>query len=492
MPASSITVTQKIVACVVVYCALSSAVTAATEPTIQAPAIESCPLAFGDGSQTTGHIDMLRREIARLANFAEVCDTRADFHAYRGTLLLSAGLAQDAAITLEKALLLDPNLAGAQIDYAQALSRIGQRQTAQDLINQVTQRPDITPQLKQWLQDGIRSTRVDAYTINPKKAPLTPEPSESVLADQWLWAGRIQATIGREANLNGVSHTTVLPLYLDSGIVEVALVDSERPRPGQALKILALVNGGGAVGAGRVRWTSAIQAKHTPNYADLRGQSIESRITYGQDTLLGVLSGSLGWSSAQPATAQQYKNYSYRLEYQPKLRVFNCNGAAHLGRAFQRHTVDQLNNGTDDHFGVELGCGSRSHDLAMTVGETAIGLSAGRYTPQNSERPGGNKNRVQLQIQHHIPLNWSGRDAPATLAFFGRWSHVRDQKLISVLFGPEPTQIQRTELGISYWHPLGNAWSVGVELDYSSQRSNNKLLEVRNRSVFSGVRFTFG
>ena len=56
---------------------------------------------------------------------ADPCDEQAICQAQKGAQLLAQGRVEEAAVALEKALLLDPNLPGAQLDYAQALALIG-------------------------------------------------------------------------------------------------------------------------------------------------------------------------------------------------------------------------------------------------------------------------------------------------------------------------------------------------------------------------------
>ena len=61
---------------------------------------------------------------------ANPCDEQAACQAQKGAQLLAQGRVEEAAVALEKALLLDPNLPGAQLDYAQALALIGLKGSA--------------------------------------------------------------------------------------------------------------------------------------------------------------------------------------------------------------------------------------------------------------------------------------------------------------------------------------------------------------------------
>ena len=52
--------------------------------------------------------------LEQLAQWAEACDENAFFHAHRGAVLLAQGQTEAAAVALEKALLLNPDLPGAK------------------------------------------------------------------------------------------------------------------------------------------------------------------------------------------------------------------------------------------------------------------------------------------------------------------------------------------------------------------------------------------
>jgi predicted Zn-dependent protease len=68
---------------------------------------------------------------------ADPCDEQAICQAQKGAQLLAQGRVEEAAIGLEKALLLDPNLPGAQLDYAQALAQIGLKGSASAMLADV-------------------------------------------------------------------------------------------------------------------------------------------------------------------------------------------------------------------------------------------------------------------------------------------------------------------------------------------------------------------
>ena len=134
------------------------------------------------------------------------CDEQAICQAQKGAQLLAQGRVEEAAVALEKALLLDPNLPGAQLDYAQALALIGLKGSARAMLADVLQRPDIQPKLKSKLT-GAQNPPSDA--------------NQPGLPSEWQWSKLAQAALGHETNLNSATFTDSLTLMLSNGPVTI-------------------------------------------------------------------------------------------------------------------------------------------------------------------------------------------------------------------------------------------------------------------------------
>jgi hypothetical protein len=116
---------------------------------------------------------------------------------------MQSGWLQEAATALEKSLLLAPDQAGVQLDYAQALAQLGQKNSARQLVATVAARPDIKPDLRQWLQTGLK-------------------PDDN----SWTWSAMVQNSLGHDSNLTSATYTDTLTLYLPGGTVQVSLADN--------------------------------------------------------------------------------------------------------------------------------------------------------------------------------------------------------------------------------------------------------------------------
>jgi hypothetical protein len=48
----------------------------------------------------------------------------------------------------------------------------------------------------------------------------------------------------------------------------------------------------------------------------------------------------------------------------------------------------------------------------------------------------------------------------------------------------------RTDWGVGAWWPLGAQWKLGFDVESTSQKSSNVLLNIKNLSIYGGLRWT--
>jgi len=473
--------------CLLTLAALATAVPALAtpEPSLSTPGVQAaaltaqahCPEPLFGGELPQGK-DKIRHQLLQLAPLAEACDMRADYHAHRGALLLAAGWPQDAATELEKALLLNPELAGAQLDFAQALAQQGQRAQARELVRQVAQRPDIQPDLKQWLNDGLTSPHAHAAA------------AASAVADPaWTWAGLVQTGLGHETNLASATHTTSLTLNLTSGPVEVPLADSERPKAGAALKLLAAVQGVRPVGDGELRLNLAMQGRRANGQTVNDTQLAEGAAAYALPLGPGVMQASLGAHAFSQVGNYSYRDQAYSLKYEPFWQLADCKGAMALGRTEQRYLSSPILDGNYQHLRLEGVCRQSPLAVGKAPAETTLGLATGSDTPLDATRPGGIKHRAEAYVRHERSLTLPLTSRPGTWTAWYRYSQSHDEQVFSGLLGTDPTHTRRHDGGMGYWLPIQGAWSVGLDVESTSQKSTNTLLNIRNLSVYGGLRW---
>lgn len=414
----------------------------------------ACPARF-DGTSPASP-DLLRSQLRLAQNMAAACDTRADFHAHLGGLLLQDGQIQDAANALEKSLLLDPEQPGTQLDYAHALALLGEKASAQLIVNQVSARPDIDPGLRQWLQGSTA-----------EQARTTP---------RWSWAQLLQTTVGHESNLTSATHANAITLYLSNGPVLVPLDDGARPQGGAAFKTLLAVQGQSPSGTPDLRLNLALQTRNGAEVADnhlvaFSGSHVRP---------LGVGQVHLRWDGHQYKSNNSfaYQSQGLSLQYHVLAQPAPCKWHIALGSAAQSYAGSPSLDGRFNQARLEGSCkhGDQS--------ETHWGLGAGQDLAQSSQRPGGDKNRNDWGLRHDRTI---GKTATQ---LWIRQTRQQDRERFSPLLGDLVSRSTRTDWGAGAWWPLSTRWSLGFEVESTSQKSSNVLLNIKNLSIYSGLRWT--
>jgi hypothetical protein len=442
---------------------------------------------------------VLAPSIAWSQTAANSCDEQATCQAQRGAQLLAQGRVEEAAVALEKALLLDPNLPGAQLDYAQALALIGLKGSARAMLADVLQRPDIQPSLKSKLVGAQNTSSANA---------------ESNSQTLWQWSKSAQSAVGHETNLNSATFTDSLTLMLSNGPVTIGLSDSAKPVEGLAVKTLLAVQGNTRAGAdlltlGELSVSAALSNKNSLQTDSLTGlkpernQTAEAMARFTLPMIAGDASGQLQFSASATqfwlGSANAYSDSGFNVKFNwdhtlvPSMSgVFNLDGqscklAPSVGQTRQTFPMSSSLDGLYSYARVELLCKATSNESQVMLGKGADKA----VTPS---RPGGDKQRLELLLRHEhwTPLPWSPfkQIQAGQLSAWVRYAKSADALIYSNLLGDIKTTTHRADWGVGLWLPLNKAWSAGFNLEATSQRSNNVLFNLRNSSAYAGVRWS--
>ena len=428
---------------------------AATAQAITQPQV-TCPAAFA--AQPPSSTAALQTSLAQAQRLITACEHRADFQAHIGSLYLLLGQTAAAATALEKALLLQPDLPGAQLDYAQALAQLGETDTAQQLVRQVTARPDIDPGLRQWLQAA---------------GPDTPEQSGG-----WKWTQLLQTTLGHESNLASATHANAITLYLSNGPVLVPLDDSARPQGGAAFNNLLAVQGHQSMDAAQMRLGAALQTRHTaaPQVPDHHMLQVSAAYLRAA----GPGTAQLRWQAHHYRQTDRfaYQDQALQLHYEIAIPSQPCKWGVSLGHIQQQYPTSPNLDSRYTHARLE---GSCQHGQQV---ETHWGLGGGQDRAQSLQRPGGDKRRQDATLRHERPVG------QATAQVWLRYVHTQDSQPYSPLLGPQLARTHRTDWGAGFWWPLAGRWSAGFDVESTSQKSSNTLLNIKNLTAYAGLRWT--
>ncbi|MFY9127266.1 MAG: tetratricopeptide repeat protein [Limnohabitans sp.] len=419
--------------------------------------------------------------LAQLAGWSEACDDNAFFHAHRGAQLLAQGQTEAAAVSLEKALLINPDLPGAQLDYAQALAQIGLKGSARAILNEVLQRPDIQP--------GLKAQLSPAQSASQSAAQSTMQGTAQGTALPWQWNSLLQTAYGRESNLNSATYTDSLTLYLSNGPVTLGLTDNAKPVAGDAFKTTAAVQGHlkGAEGQ-ELSVNVALASKTGAASVGGNNRTAEGAVKYSLPMLAGNASGV--WQMAAGGTQfwlgnqTAYQDQGLQLKFAWDTLGAACKWAPAIGRIDQKFPQSASLNGVYTYGRMDWVCSSGQNR------ETHVALGGGQDKAQDTSRPGGNRTRTDLLVRHEQIVNtpaWPA--ASGQLSAWLRYAHSQDKLAYSDLLGDLKSDTHRTDLGLGYWVPVAKQWSAGINLEATSQRSNNTLFNLRNSSVYVGARW---
>ena len=447
---------------------------------------------------------ILAASLEVLASWVEACDDNATYHAHRGSQLLALGQTEAAAIALEKALLLNPELAGAQLDFAQALAQIGLKGSARAILSGVLQRPDIQPQLKAQLSGATAPSSSNAVNVSSAS-------NSSSSLSPWNFSTLAQTAYGRESNLNGATYTDALTLYLSNGPVTLSLSDNAKPQPGMALKTtLAAQAVYKAAGSQELSINAALGSRVGASSADknlgANSQTAEGSFRYSLPMLAGDASGvwqlgastsdfKLSTASANQNTYQTaYQDRGLQLKYSWDSLGARCKWSPALGSVEQQFPQSMSLNGTYRFARMELLCSdSRQGQLTPGLGqqETHFAFGGGQDTAQTSSRPGGNRSRLDLLVRHEqlLTLGVFSANLSGQLTAWLRAASSRDSLPYSELLGDLKSRTIRQDMGLAFWWPIAQNWSTGLNLEATSQRSNNALFNLKNSTVYFGLRW---
>jgi tetratricopeptide (TPR) repeat protein len=437
------------------------------------------PAAFAQGAQPAMTAPTLvcptpeqwpKLSVEQLTALADACDENAFFHAFLGAQLLAAGQTEAAAVVLEKALLINPDLPGAQLDFAQALAQIGLKSSAIAMLNEVLQRPDIQPDLKNQLS---------------KAQPLQAQPN-------WQWQALAQTAYGHESNLNSATYTDSLTLYLSNGPVTLGLTDNAKPVSGDALKTsVSLLGTLRGAGLQELSFNAALSSKDGAASAGGNNRTAEGALKYSLPIAAGNASGvfqmAAGATQFWLASQTAYTDQGLQLKYNWDNLGAACKLAPSVGAIVQKFPQSSTLNGTYTYTRMDWVCRTSKSQ------ETHVALGAGQDKAQDANRPGGNRARADVHIRHEqivqLPVLPYVGNVSGQLTAWLRHAQSKDKLAYSDLLGDLKSNTKRTDVGLGYWVPVSKAWSAGLNIETTSQRSNNTLFNLKNSAIYAGIRW---
>ena len=431
----------------------------------------------------------LRATLAQLDSQQEQCLRSSSYYAWRGALQLALGHYSAAMESLERALLLQPDLPGAQLDYAQALLAQGDTVAALDLLRLLAQRNDLPPRVRSLLaQIQLEQTLAGNLAAATPLAPVT----------RW----HLSSALGWDSNLNSAPHTDSLSLSvpgIPGASIALPLERSSQPQSGA----LALTQLG-------VQQLRPLGSAHAPSALLLSAQVAQRSTHTHSKTHYQHSELSAHWLQAPQARAQWLLGGQYsHLRYggQPWLNEWQlsaqrqhqwgsqCRASAGAEWSQRRWRASPEMNGHYQGALISLDCLRPNAPSAQPEAEAeAEGTSAptswglqlrwGQDLPEHSTRPGGRATRTELRA--HASTGWGAWQLSGTWHYQTQRDH---QGYSPLLEEGRPRHTQRHALDLQASRPLHGPLRWFIGLQYSQQRSNIAVFGVRQHGIHTGLRW---
>lgn len=454
----------------------------------------ACP---GDAGEPLPAAEKLQALEDVLAPRVTECGGHAGYLAYRGAVLNALGRHAEAALLLEQALMRDPERAGAQIDYAEALAALGDNASAAALLRDVASRPDVPAPLRPQLER--RLSAIEALQRRDALGALSAEARERAwIAEGWQGTGTLAFKLGRDGNLNSAPTRDALTLTLPGGDAVLQLADAFRPRDGGAAKLEA---GGQAVrqleGGAALQLYGDARLRDSPAASDTRYQQVQAGGAWSRP--VGAPGGTSGGTSGGTINTEGYATFGASIS---QLRYAGAELYRALRLSASRDARVGLPGG-DCRPSAGVESESRRYPTAAELEGRYLGLSAGvacnfgvdrlvlaargGQDAAQADRPGGNQRQLDLRLVWSRPIG-QGRLGADLL-----WYRQRDAGGYSPLLdNGAARRINRSTLYLEYSYPVAPGWSLLASLEGLAQRSNLELFDVSGRAFYLGARWTFG
>ena len=424
----------------------------------------ACP---GDTGERLPPRERLAEVDAELAALAQECGGNPSYLAYRGAVLNAMGKPAEGGAFLEQALLLNPELAGAQIDYAESLAALGDTAGASALIKQLLSRPDVPdllrPQLERRLNALEAVQRTDLLHALPDAGK------------GWRGIGSVTFRVGRDTNLNSAPARTTLNLTIPGAEAVLLLAPAFRERSGAA----GILEATGQA----VRSLEGGAALHLYGEGRIRSSSDPSDTNYQQAQLVGAYSHALDIGEALVSVGSTHLQYGGEYLYQATRlglardwRAPTCRPRLGVETEWRRYPAAPVLDGQFYALGTGAACYLGPSRLSV------IARAGVDYAQR--DRPGGDQRLADLRV------TWVGAFRNGSVLADLIVSAQRDRGGYSPLLENNAVRrIDRASLHLEYAHPLSSVWSLVATYDVTVQRSNLQLFDITGRAVYFGIRW---
>lgn len=424
------------------------------------PALADLPAGTGDAA------------IAAWMAVHGACQRNPAYLAALGRMLIQAGRYSEASDHLERALMFDPALNEARVDYAIALAGVGDTASAQALLDALLAEASLPPHLRLALQF--------------QRQALAAPPDAG-----WQYRMSAAARLGYDSNLGGAPNLGALSITIGGQPVILPLDESYQARAG----IYARADWQLEMRRQRAdgsRWDvlASVRARRSPSVSGTGTHMAEIQAEYrpaagGPGVAVPYAGAALGLLQAQAGA--RYVSLGAMAGWGRQWSagpLRQCQGR--LGGELQQRQHQTNAVLTGHYLGAAASLVCERDNGAQWLASARAGLDAA----QHADRPGGNQHQYSLRLAAYLPLAPWWRSATASgLLLDAEASHYRDATGYSPLLGQGAVRtLQRQTARLEYQFTLRQAWQWSVGAEWVYQRSSLELFRLQSHGPYIALR----
>lgn len=398
----------------------------------------------------------------RLLALVDDCLESSEYFGLLGGAQLNSGLIAEAAESLERALLLDPGNASAQIDYSQTLYESGQIFSALDLNRQLLAREDLTPTI-----ESILLAR-----------------NESWMAQTRQLGFQLDLLAGYDDNLNGAPTPDQITLTLSGESVILPLNPDFKTISGPYVSVKFGGRYRQLAPEHQTNWTTQVHGRFSED-SDSDLLQLDSRYAFIKPGRQRSWQLDAGVSNLFFGGDALYTAVEGRARYQRRTQA-RCR--PYYGLAIQQQLFHDQSNLNALESKASAGVNCPLGDMLNGHSVTAE-LSALRNKASNSGRLGGDRRGWQASVEWQYPSSIG--------LFLAQLNHtsIDDRDGYSpLLAGGVKRWLERSYVLFQYRRPVtvfGKNTTLMTNLYHQDQRSNIELFQTVDTTFEIGLSLGF-
>lgn len=434
-----------------------------------AESMSACELPVEPEFQTLQQLDAIALD----------CLKNAPYFRMRGHLEVARNLPEAALESFEKSLMLEPEHAGTQLDYAQAMIAAHDEPSARELIRQILARDDVPPLLVPNLQRQLQE--LDAAVMPTVK--LTE-------ADGWNYRTTLSQAFGYDTNLNNAFSISSLILTAPQGNIELEVDRNSRPKAGgtasTTLQWIGLRPWNGSLWIAQADFRNRYTGSSEERYA--QGDLAVTWLQAPDETRQWIVRAAS--SNVLRAGSPLYESRLGSVLYQ--WTGNRCRPMAGVEIENRHYPQSDTLNGAYTGVNISAQCALGAPSLGF-VGAASnsigFGMRLGNDRPYDASRAGG------LQHAGEFRARWQGKLQVTNLQLEYIWQRQIDQDGYSPLLGNDAVRrVTRNSLRFEASMPLPlSLWGsprLYGSAEIGRQTSNIQIFNVPQAAVMLGLRWS--